>query len=272
MEQEQVGRREDLCGRYSCAVRQDREGVSRYLAFPMACGSWRCPNCRRMKAEKYRVRMGAIRDGRKLYFMTLTYFHSMSPDEAWSTYNAAWNRLRTNAVKQFGEMNYIRVLECHKKSPYPHLHIITDRYLPPTKLGPAAVAAGFGYQIDSQEITTDQAFDYVRKYLTKEWTNEAGWLLRCKYRCRLITFSRGLLSPARRSGGWEMLLRGSDFQNCIDNILTDYQWQTDRRGGVSYVKEGLDTYEITVVWSDIPAGAVATPCVDTWQPDDWVPK
>jgi hypothetical protein len=251
-------RREDLCKKFFCAVKTDNLDVTRYLAFPMSCKSWDCPSCRRKKAEDYRSRMNSIDDGRKLWFLTLTYFHNNSPLEAWRTYNVAWNRLRTHISKRYGSFDYIRVLESHKNSPYPHLHVILDAEMSHSFIGEAAVSAGFGYQIKYKPITADGCFAYIRKYLTKEWKNEEAWKLRKHCRCRIISFSRGLLSPARRKAGWTPVLVGSDFECCLDHIKIDYEWHTTARAQVQYQSIGEDFAEITVLWTDFeitPASA-----------------
>lgn len=264
-------RREDLCRNFFCSVFQNGIDTTRYLMFPLRCKSWDCPECRKDKAQSYRERMQKLYDGRGLWFYTLTYYHSVSPAEAWATYNAAWNRLRTNLSKQCGHFNYVRILESHNASPYPHLHIIADVKIKPTMLNKAALAAGFGYQMDCKPVTSQGAMAYIVKYLTKEWTNAEGWSLRKKYRCRVISCSRGLLSPERRSEGWKSLLTGSDFGSCLDHIRLDYQWRTDARATVTHELIEPDFAEITVVWTDVDPTLLTRP-PDDWQPDDWVPK
>lgn len=264
-------RREDLCERFYCAIKQEVLGATRYVSFPMRCKSWDCPTCRKVKAKDYKSRMQAINDGRPLYFLTLTYYHNQSPLEAWRTYNAAWNRFRTHVSKKFGSFDYIRVLESHKNTPYPHLHVILDTYIPATDLGRMAVAAGFGFQLSYKKIDAEGAFHYVTKYLTKEWQNQEAWALRKDCRCRIISFSRGLLSPAARKSAWETVLRGSDFETCIDHIRVDYEWHTTKRAEVTYENRDDVHYECTVFWTNVPLDNGKT-LADAWEPDDWIPK
>lgn len=266
-----VPRREDLCGKYYCAVRSKASEVQRYLAFPIRCGSWDCPPCRRYKANSYQKRMKLLYDGRGLWFYTLTYYHNLTPGEAWSTYNRAWNRLRTNAAKKYGSFNYVRVLESHNSSPYPHLHVIADLRIPVGDFGKIATAAGFGYQIKEAKISTENAMNYIAKYLTKEWRNEESWALRKNYRCRIISFSRGLLSPKVRSGQWDALLVGTDLARCVDHIRTDYQWDTNRHAAVVSETETDTFYDVSIIWTDREPNALIRKD-DDWQPDDWVPK
>lgn len=264
-------KREDLCSKYYCSCFQDLTDATRYIAFPMRCKSWDCPDCRKIKAIEYTGRMSALQKLPNLYFYTLTYYHSVTPDKAWKDYNVAWNRFRTAAAKKFGSFNYVRVLESHKKSPYPHLHIIADQHFNATWFNREVLNAGFGFQMDAKEITSAGAFHYIKKYLTKEWTNEEAKWLRKKYRCRIITFSRGLLSPIQRGKEWEQLLVGTTLDACIDHIRTDYEWRPGVRGIVSNEEDRGDSYECTILWSELkPLSAL--PCPDDWAPDDWVPK
>jgi hypothetical protein len=266
-----VPRREDLCRKYYYAVSSKTEEVQRFIAAPMCCKSWDCPACRKIKAKEYNHRLRKMWDFPKLYFLTLTYFHSMSPDEAWSTYNAAWNRLRTNLSKQFGEFEYVRVLESHNNSPYPHLHLITNRRFPESKLGPAAIAAGFGYQISQKTITNAGAAYYIAKYLTKEWKNEEGWRLRKKNRCRIISFSRGVMSPKTGGGNWNSLLVGSALAVCIERISTEISWNAEHYFAIKNEKLLDDYYELTVEWRDDLKRSIQA-SMDDWSPDDWIPK
>jgi hypothetical protein len=264
-------RREDLCKKYFYAISSKSEEVQRFIAAPMCCKSWDCPSCRAAKSRDYVKRMQTMWSRPKLFFLTLTYFHSITPDEAWSTYNAAWNRLRTNLSKQFGTFNYVRVLESHNKSAYPHLHLITDKRFPDAKFGPAALAAGFGYQIKQRPITTDGARFYISKYLTKEWKNEEGWRLRKKYRCRIISFSRGLMSPKMSGGNWNSLLVGSTFSECIERIYTEVGWSLNPRLVVRNELIEENYAEITVDWCHEKENTARTD-ESYWQPDDWLPK
>jgi len=237
------------CGKYFIALSKRASGVARYMAFPLRCHSWDCPRCRAKKASDYRDRMLRVEAAEQLYMITLTYYHDITPDQAWMTYNAAWNRLRTALKKKFGPFNYVRVLESHKESPYPHLHVICDKSFEPRVFGPLAVGAGFGYQLKISPITGDGAIGYVTKYLTKEWKNVESWELRRKYHCRLISFSSGLLSPARQSAGWRRLFIGTDLQSCVNCINGAREFCGEMDCTTSWDVAEEEFYEITVVFN-----------------------
>ena len=253
---EQTLVRESLCEKTFCAVTHQEGEVHKYLAFPMRCKSWDCPKCRKIKTSEYRKRMKSLGELPSLYFYTFTYDSKLDLAEAWATYNVAWNRLRTAAAKRYGRFNYVRVLEAQPHRGYPHVHVIADKWFEPTWLGPECVSAGFGYQLDSQKIDSLEALDYISKYLSKEWTNETSVMLRKENRCRIISFSRGLLSPVLRKGSWEILARSTDLGCCMDHILTSYTWVQDAKPSVVYERDEGDWYEVHVVFERIcPPGA-----------------
>jgi hypothetical protein len=271
MDVDVVPDRTNTCMCFFCAVKTRAADVQRYLAFPLKCKSWDCPGCRREKAKNYRRRIGLMWDGRGLFFLTLTYFHSLTPDEAWQNYNVAWNRLRTYLMKRYGRFEYVRILESHNDSPYPHLHIIVDKLFPAAEFGRLAIQAGFGYQIRSKKIDSLDAREYLTKYLTKQWRNSEGWALRKAHRCRIISFSRGIMVPEVAGEKWVSLIAGTDFETCLEHIRTDVTWRTDATGYVVDEHTSAGAYEVTIVWEDRPPhDRVGRP--DLWQPDDWVPR
>jgi hypothetical protein len=228
-DQDTLSKRESVCGQYYCSCKRCEDDRIKYVVFAMRCKSWDCQECREDKAREYKKRIRRLFDGRKLWFLTLTYTHYISPDLSWATYNQAWNRLRTNFAKQFGKFSFVRVLESHNKSPYPHLHLIVDKYFRPTAIGPAAVHAGFGWQINNKPISSDGAKHYISKYLTKPWQNAEGWRLRKLYRCRLISFSRSLADHVDKLHGWEMIKRAETYESCMESISIDRTWDSTRR-------------------------------------------
>jgi hypothetical protein len=264
-------RRVDLCGSYYAAAESITTDTTRYVSFPLLCKTWDCQKCREVKTRGYLGRMTRLFDGRGLWFYTLTYKHDLSPGDAWRTYSDAWNRLRTHVSKKYGSFNYVRVLESHNESPYPHLHVIADIHIPEKSFGVMAISAGFGYQLQEKKITDTGAKRYLTKYLTKEWKNEEGWKLRRTYRCRLISFSRGLLDRVQRGHEWNLLIRGESLENCIDNIKNAIEWRTSRGAVIIHEKYKSDYYELTLDWTN-EHEFTPTRLPDDWEPDDWVPK
>jgi len=280
--------RESDCGKWFFAATHENGSVSRFIAAPVRCHSWNCPVCRKQKARDYRRRMDRLDTLPQLFFYTLTYYHSISPDEAWATYNKAWNRLRTAISKKYGRFNYVRVLESHSASPFPHLHVIADVNVRAVDLGRMATKAGFGYQIRAKAITGNGAKDYVAKYVTKEWTNETSARLREKHRCRIISFSRGLLSNKKKQAGWSMLLLKGSYEECVDALEVAVNWsnirkeidvfkEIDNRYVEVHVKYEPSTLPVkdcmcqdfTPDWYRGKGRGVNTPCYSLKLPETW---
>ena len=245
---------DSLCGQYFCACSKCVDERARFIVFRMTCKSWDCPDCRAEKAKTYQKRIKKMFDGRQLFMLTLTYFHFSSPELMWGNYNKAWNRLRTNLMKQYGRFAYVRVLESHKNTPYPHLHIIVDREFRPTQLGPAAIHAGFGWCLDFSAIRTERARRYVAKYITKQWENDEAWRMRKLYRCRIVSFSSDIRADLPEPGGWSMLMRGDSYDNCRATIQQRIDWDAAKR----YTLVRFDDWNsLTIIdydMQDVPAG------------------
>jgi hypothetical protein len=240
-----------LCRSSFLAVRYDQQDTLRYKGFLLRCKTWDCPHCRSIKAAAYRERMTQLWQKPQLYMYTLTYFHDKRPDDAWATYNAAWNKLRTNLRKQYGHFSFVRVLESHNASPYPHLHIICDMYFPPKKLHSACISAGFGYQISGKKITGTGAANYITKYLTKEWSNEQSKILRKTSRCRLISFSADIIDRLPDSEPCQVIGISPDLTVCRDCCIVDFQWKYGRGAKITYEKMSSDKYEVTVMLDEL---------------------
>jgi len=162
------------------------------------------------------------------------------------------------------------VLEVQPKSQYPHIHIVADCEFKPSFFGRAAVSAGFGYQIDSQRVNGPDALHYVKKYLTKDWPDCEGKELRKKYKCRIISFSRGLLSPNRHETSWTLLLYGSTIDNCMEHIRTDYAWRTTERAEIIREVSTEEVREVHIIWHERTLLQTIEDDM-TFSPDGWVP-
>lgn len=225
------------CERYFLGVKHEEESFVRYRIFPARCHSWNCPVCARAKAEQYRARMRPFFESGQLFMYTFTYYHKRSPLEVWAEVSRSWNRFRTAAVKRFGDFSYARVLEHHKKSPYPHLHIIADKRLPDTWLNKELLSAGFGYQADCQPVTSDNAAYYVTKYLTKPWTDADCRAMRETLRLRIITFG-GKACTKRMSGTpWELIVKATICQDASDAMVRDLEWAHGQNYEKSFERE-----------------------------------
>lgn len=216
------------CERYFLGIKTTDGVVTRYKAFPVRCHSWDCPVCARIKADQYKVRIKPLFDAGELWMYTFTYFHNAPPVEVWKRYSQAWNRFRTAANKRFGDIKYVRILEHHKKSPYPHLHVLMDRNLPATWINKELLSAGFGYQAEVHKCTGLEAALYVSKYLTKGWKDEECKKIRKALKLRIISFSAGVCVRGATGLDWSIVARAVAGDEVVNAILTDVTWSHAR--------------------------------------------
>jgi hypothetical protein len=261
-----------LCGQWFLPLKRLSAGNVEYSVVPLRCKSWSCPVCRSYKAQSVKQRIGKLFDGRKLFMLTLTYYHNVPPLVAWSMYNKAWNRFRTAVVKEFGGFSFCRILESHKQSPYPHLHVILDKDIPLTYIGREAVSAGFGYQIDYHVITSDAAVNYVTKYLTKEWDNLESLDYVKLVRARRVSYSRDISLPVVNNDGWTCIGDPMSWEAAEDLINTDRQWDTSQMYRELYTKSFPGYYYVSFLVDEAAPGSFARADLERWCPDDWVPR
>jgi hypothetical protein len=202
------------CGTSYASLWCLEDGCTRYMIMPMHCGSWDCPVCRRRKTRLYRSLIDSVFADRQCYFWTMTYYHDHDEEFAWRNYNAAWNHLATLIRQRYGAFAFVRVLECHKTSNYPHLHVITDKYVPSDEFGRLATLAGFGWQLSWKRLDNTTAAAYVSKYLAKPWPREDSIGYRRTLRLRVVTMSRGLVRRPVKPKKWFPLVRYGNVAEC----------------------------------------------------------
>jgi hypothetical protein len=249
------------CVRGFIAVESVSGSAVRYKAFPMRCKSWDCPHCAKIKAEKYRVRMQPLFDRERLFFYTFTFYHDRPELEVWESVQVAWNRFRTAASKKYGRFSYVRVLEHHHSSDYPHLHIIADARFSDVWLAAELRNAGFGYQAKVKEVTSEGAAAYISKYLTKPWNSPACRLIRKNLRLRLISFGGTACTRASCSGDWNLLAMALDVDEALDAISRDVVWRYGTTAIKTYENTGFDSYELTILIPEVPDVPKETSCV-----------
>jgi hypothetical protein len=174
-------------------------------AITAKCRSWDCPYCRAEKAQQYRYRIKELFGKDKVWLYTFTMYHSKFPIETWQEIAPCWNRLRTALTKQFGAIKYVRVLETHVRSPYPHLHVLMNTLLPTQWLGDELRRAGFGWSATCKRVADSGGIGEVTKYLTKPWKNPQAWIIRKQLKLRLITLSQSTAPIAVQKEDWEVV-------------------------------------------------------------------
>ena len=229
------------CETYFIGIKSVSDNTVRYRLFPARCHSWDCRICAKQKAEVYKVRMRPLFERPSLYMYTLTYYHNAPPAVVWSKYAAAWNRFRTAAVKKYGKFSYVRVLEHHHNSPYPHLHILADVKFSDVWFAAELLCAGFGYQAVCKPVVSRDAVAYVTKYLTKPWTSPWCQKIRRDLHLRIVSFGGDACLSKRRCGGWQMIARSLLCPDVVAAIELDRDWEHGASCSLTYAAD-FDTY------------------------------
>jgi len=184
---------------------QEKDGKHTHLIVPVKCKSWECPVCRRIKSKIVSDFIKNKFKNKQVYMWTLTHFRSKSLEETWRDLGECWNRLRTYVKKEFGEFEYVRVIEPHKTDGYPHAHIILDRYVNEGTLSKLLTAWGFGWNFHSKRMSSAGSARYVSKYLTKAWPDETVHEVRRATKARIVQGSRRLGAIFRKPATWHCL-------------------------------------------------------------------
>ena len=191
---------------YMYAVGQKKNGeTTEHKVLALPCKSWSCPTCASKKSERYGKVLNNLFSREQVWFYTFTFTHSQSPQEAWSNAAACWNRLNTFLHQKFGKYSYVRILESHVKSPYPHYHICINRYFPATSITAALKRSGFGWAGNCQRVSSNGLSGYLRKYLTKCWPRADAAELRKVLRLRVFSVSRDIKLNSNPTNDWHLV-------------------------------------------------------------------
>jgi hypothetical protein len=237
----------DTCGSRFISCSRDVVGTRHYMAFPMFCHSWDCKPCRSRKARAYKETIKSFLGRQRLWMLTLTYYHSVPPAQAWAEYNNAWNRFRTSLTKAFGKFSYVRILEPHNDSDYPHLHVLVSKPFPLRRFFKLAGLAGFGYQLSQLEITGERGAFYVSKYLTKEWKNVNANKYRRRYRCRLISFTFDIRVAKPPREHWQIGCSGDTLAGVVGCIKQDIEWEYGQSKVIHHEERTDIFYRLTIL-------------------------
>lgn len=135
---------------------------------PFYCNSWQCITCKSRNRKKMRVMVLRLAVVFKMkYFWTLTIPQEMGLDDSWVYIQNSWHKF-TTIYKRINKDNlsYIRISESHR-SGYPHIHFLTNRYLPVRWLREQWKRLGGGYRMRVECVSLKRIAGYLSKYLAK---------------------------------------------------------------------------------------------------------
>jgi len=207
------------CGTKFITLKKIDSGKTSLLSVPLKCKSWNCPRCADKKSLFYGKLISQWFVNQQLYFYTLTFFHSEEPVLAWAKAAASWNNLNIALHKKYGRYSYVKILECHTDSNYPHYHFLSNKLFNAETFGKMAIAAGFGYQIRIQRVSSSGVSGYIRKYLGKSWPRKDSAQIRTELRLRVFTHSSDLRNNLHSGNQWKFLRICPDRSEAIRFML-----------------------------------------------------
>lgn len=142
--------------------------------------------------------------------MTLTFFRSQDVLSCWNEIGKKCNRLLTYMRLRHKDVKYIRVIEPHKIGGWPHIHILTDRYVLDSGLSKKLTKWGFGWNFHSKHVPAKTGAGYISKYLSKPWPEGSADLYRTVSRTRIVSASRNLGPIFAKDPQWELVSYGKN--------------------------------------------------------------
>lgn len=222
------------CGKQFVILRRKSFNSFLYAFLPLLCKSWLCEKCRRIKATKVRAFISESFAGRPLWMLSVTYYHSGDPLDAWKNIGLTCNRLLTYARKYSGKFDYVRIVEPHADGVWPHIHILCTKPIATERFVRLLTEWGFGWNFHSVPKGSDQAADYCSKYLSKRWPVGDASLSRVISKCRIVTCSRSLGAIFSSDDIWECVsYEGDPVQS---DFLCNFIISKLRYHGCSYVE------------------------------------
>ena len=152
------------------------------------CRQWSCPYCGPKRTKQLCTAIARARPNR---FLTLTAGRpaGRTPREVWDDTRRMVPELIRHLRKEYGPIEYCRVLEAHK-SGYPHYHLLARApWIDQQGLSRAWESLTDAFIVDIRKVDPDRRVDkYIAKYLTKTTS--------VPFTARRVTSSRGFFLPA----------------------------------------------------------------------------
>lgn len=200
-------------------------GSRHYFAFvPSRCKSWSCPICKHHKAHTVKKFIESSFTDQTLWMLSITFFHSGNPLDAWRMIGENCNKMLTYAHKYSGSFEYVRIVEPHKDGMWPHVHVIVNKPIASTEFVRLLTQWGFGWNFHSKPISAKLASVYLSKYLSKPWPTGDAELYRVMSKTRIVSCSRSLGSIFTKESDWESVSYDEPAENAkaYCNIIITY--------------------------------------------------
>lgn len=208
-----------------------------YFAFvPARCKSWSCPICRPIKAKQVSSYIQDHFRSKKLFMLTLTFYHRGSVRDCWAQIGKRWNRMRTFISKKYGRFDYLRMVEPHKKGGWPHLHVLIKGCVIDKEITKMITNWGFGWNMHFSRVSNKNAASYISKYLTKEWPTIDAEVLRQSTKTRIVCVSRGLPAVFTTTSEWSVVQHSIPNANTLFYLNAFIQYLKNHKASFIFAK------------------------------------
>ena len=231
-----------FCKRIPIAKIEFRNGkVYKVTLYRISCNSWRCPNCRVMKAIKtrYLIRETAVLNN-LFYFLTLTLDPARIPPEYYSKdrnlthkyITKVFNMFRTDLQRKIKEkLKYIWVLEFQKNG-RAHLHILLNQFIDIALISAIWVRVGGGKimwvdKAKSVEALSFYLSSYIAKGLKKDISDKSYFLFFEKR----YSISRSCARPSKK------------YQSLFHDLTKEEKLKQIKELGLDWVYNALTQQE-----------------------------
>jgi len=162
---------EPVCGRG--VVRGISDDGLTHLWVPVRCGKWTCPECgsKRMKLVRYGIQRECVRL-KMDKMMTLTLPAKYRGDGFLQLYGA-WTLFCQRLRKKFptAQFHYVAACELQPDRGAPHLHVITNLYLPQRWISACWRGCGGGRIVDIRKKDIHHMSEYIT-YVSKDFCKD----------------------------------------------------------------------------------------------------
>lgn len=204
-----------------------KTGRTQYKLVRFNCGKSTCPVCQDRRRRRLIRRLHQVPWAPVVYFWTITTDPNvLDPLEALQTLNRRWHVVHRTLIRICPNFRYFRVLE-FTESGLPHIHFITDSYIPWSQFQSILIKHKFGKVLHFKPLPIRAAINYLCKYVTKGvYQTDHPY----DFHGRFWAATIGLLPQITygdAEGEWQIVWTGRNQTN-LENMLHAFRLYADR--------------------------------------------
>lgn len=197
-----------------------RDGATKAKRVPIGCGHRLCPLCSRRRAARIAGRLAEQLPSHPTRLITLTLRSSdaylgLQIDELWRAFDAL-RRTKQWKSRVFGYVGVVEVTwSPERRQWHPHIHVVCEgKYFDQRELSELWMAASRGSSIVHVSLIRrkEAAAQYVAKYVSKPWSNQASLDDRVLDELVESMAKRKLIMAGGRWRKWKLLSEPADSE------------------------------------------------------------